>query len=53
MSKFHDLRVAEIRPETKDCVSIVLEVPAEKAKDFAFIQGQYAAGAKSACRVCR
>ena len=41
MSKFHDLRVAEIRPETKDCVSIVLEVPAEKAKDFAFIQGQY------------
>ena len=41
MSKFHDLRIAEIRQETKDCVSIVLEVPAVLAKDFTFTQGQY------------
>ncbi|MGB0172308.1 MAG: phenylacetic acid degradation protein, partial [Flavobacteriales bacterium] len=39
--RFHDLQVAEVRRETADCVSIVLDVPADLAGTFAFKQGQY------------
>ena len=39
--RFHDLQVAEVRRETADCVSIVLDVPADLADTFAFKQGQY------------
>ena len=39
--RFHDLRVAEVRRETADCVSIVLDVPADLTEAFAFKQGQY------------
>ncbi len=39
--RFHDLKVTEVRRETADCVSIVLEIPAGKEAEFAFKQGQY------------
>jgi len=39
--RFHELKVAEVRRETEDCVSIVLEVPAGLEDAFAFKQGQY------------
>lgn len=37
---FHPLKVKEVRKETSDCVSVSLEVPADKQKDFSFTQGQ-------------
>lgn len=39
--RFHPLRVAEVRRETPDAVSIAFEVPRELAEDFAFTSGQY------------
>lgn len=39
--RFHNLKVAEVRRETADCVSVVLDVPQELQADFAFKQGQY------------
>lgn len=39
--RFHELKVAEVRPETDDCVSIALEVPAGLEETFRFKQGQY------------
>lgn len=41
MSKFHQLRIREITRETADCVSILLEVPAELQSTFQFRAGQY------------
>lgn len=41
MSKFYKLRVAEIKVETPDCVSLSFEVPPELQKEFNFIQGQH------------
>ena len=41
MPKFHALPVSEVRRETDDCVSIAFDVPAELAKQFEFIPGQY------------
>lgn len=41
MAKFVPLKVAEIRRETEDSVSIRLDVPAENAEEFKFISGQY------------
>lgn len=38
---FHPLRVKEVRRETPECVSLVLEVPAALAESFRFTQGQY------------
>jgi ring-1,2-phenylacetyl-CoA epoxidase subunit PaaE len=37
---FHKLIVKEVRKETKDCVSVVFDIPGEKQADFAFTQGQ-------------
>jgi ring-1,2-phenylacetyl-CoA epoxidase subunit PaaE len=39
--RFHPLRVAEVRRETPDCVSLTFEIPAEVANDFRFMQGQH------------
>lgn len=39
--KFYNLKVAEIRPETSDCVSVALEVPAALKDTFQFAAGQY------------
>ena len=40
-SAFHRLQVKEVRRETEDCVSVLLDVPEERQADFHFIQGQY------------
>ena len=39
--RFQDLKVAEVRRETEDCVSVVLEVPSGMEEAYAFKQGQY------------
>ena len=39
--KFYPLKVKDVRPETADCVSVSLEVPAELAETFRFAPGQY------------
>lgn len=39
--RFHNLQVSEVRRETSDCVSIVLDVPSGLSETFAFTQGQY------------
>jgi ring-1,2-phenylacetyl-CoA epoxidase subunit PaaE len=41
--KFHTLKVADIRRETTDCVSVALDVPVELQAQFRFIAGQYLA----------
>ena len=41
MSKFHNLAIKDVRPETRDAVSIAFDVPAELAEQFHFTQGQY------------
>lgn len=39
--KFHPLKIAEVRRETPDAVSLRFDIPAELAPDYAFIQGQH------------
>ena len=39
--KFHSLKVAEVRRETADAISLRFEVPAELADDYRFVQGQH------------
>ena len=39
--KFHSLKIAEVRRETADAVSLRFEVPAELADDYRFVQGQH------------
>jgi ring-1,2-phenylacetyl-CoA epoxidase subunit PaaE len=39
--KFHDLSLREVRPETKDAVTLVFDVPNELAETFRYKQGQY------------
>jgi ring-1,2-phenylacetyl-CoA epoxidase subunit PaaE len=41
MSKFHKLKIADVRKETADCVSVAFDVPSSLKKEYAFIQGQY------------
>lgn len=41
MSKFHSLKIKEVRPETRDAVSIAFDVPADLADSFRFTQGQH------------
>lgn len=41
MSKFHTLRIKNIKKETSDCVSIGFEVSAAEKAIFEFTQGQY------------
>jgi ring-1,2-phenylacetyl-CoA epoxidase subunit PaaE len=41
MLKFHRLRIAEIRPETADAVTLVFEVPEELRETYRFTQGQH------------
>lgn len=38
---FHKLTVKQVKRETPECVSVVLDVPAELQNDFKFKQGQY------------
>ena len=39
--KFYSLKVKDVRPETADCVSVSLEVPADLTERFHFAPGQY------------
>lgn len=39
--RFHKLRVADLRRETPDAVSIAFEIPSELRRDFLFAAGQY------------
>ncbi|TAE52679.1 MAG: phenylacetate-CoA oxygenase/reductase subunit PaaK [Bacteroidetes bacterium] len=41
MTRFYPLPVREIRSETADCISLVLDVPEEWKNVFQFTQGQY------------
>lgn len=41
MSKFHSLTIKEVRPETRDAVSIAFDIPADLADSFRFTQGQH------------
>jgi ring-1,2-phenylacetyl-CoA epoxidase subunit PaaE len=39
--RFHSLRIAEVRRETPDAVSLVFELPGEFAPDYCFLPGQH------------
>jgi len=41
--RFHSLRIAEVRRETPDCVSLAFEIPGELAPEYRFVQGQHLA----------
>ncbi len=41
MTKFHSLKVLDIKKETKDCSVISFEVPADLQSEFKFKQGQH------------
>jgi len=41
MAQFHTLRVAEVKRETADTVSVAFDVPAELGAAYAFRHGQY------------
>jgi len=41
MSKFHTLKVIDVREETDDCKSIAFEVPTELRAEFQYKQGQH------------
>tara|TARA_B110000495_G_C23014319_1_gene600410 strand:- start:1109 stop:2218 length:1110 start_codon:yes stop_codon:yes gene_type:complete len=41
MSKFHSLKIKDIRQETTDAVSIAFEIPSELKKDYHYHPGQY------------
>jgi ring-1,2-phenylacetyl-CoA epoxidase subunit PaaE len=41
--RFHRLRVAEVRRETPDCVSLKFELPAALEADYTFLPGQHLA----------
>lgn len=41
MSKFHALKVKDVRKETADCVSVAFEIPNELQSQFTFKAGQY------------
>ena len=39
--RYHALRIAEIRPETPDCISVKFDLPPELAPEYRFVQGQH------------
>lgn len=39
--KFHSLKVADVRQETEDTVSIAFEVPTDLVEDYRYMPGQY------------
>ncbi|HYQ39608.1 MAG TPA: FAD-binding oxidoreductase, partial [Pseudomonas sp.] len=41
MSKFHTLTIREVRPETRDTVSVAFAVPAALQDSFRYTQGQH------------
>jgi ring-1,2-phenylacetyl-CoA epoxidase subunit PaaE len=41
MSQYHSLRIAEVRPQTRDAITVEFEVPAALRPVFRFVQGQH------------
>jgi len=41
MSKFHDMRVATVRPETRDAIVVTFDVPPSLAEAFHYTPGQH------------
>ena len=41
MTNFHALKIKEVKRETKDCVSLLFNVPDDLQTKFKFVQGQY------------
>ncbi|SFT86511.1 1,2-phenylacetyl-CoA epoxidase subunit PaaE [Pseudomonas marincola] len=41
MSKFHNLKIKDVRAETRDAVSISFDIPSELRDEFRFTQGQH------------
>ncbi len=41
MNQFHSLKIREVRPETREAVSIAFDVPQELSDAFRFTQGQH------------
>jgi len=41
MSKFHEVKVASIRPETRDAIVVTFDIPKELADQFHYTQGQH------------
>ena len=41
MTKFHELRVADVKPETRDAMVVTFEVPSEDAESFRYFAGQH------------
>lgn len=41
MSRFHSLKVKDVRKETADCVSVAFEIPKELQTEFEFKPGQH------------
>jgi ring-1,2-phenylacetyl-CoA epoxidase subunit PaaE len=41
MAKFFDVKIADVRRETADCVSVALDIPLEAKDSFKYTQGQY------------
>ncbi|WP_454253135.1 1,2-phenylacetyl-CoA epoxidase subunit PaaE [Pseudomonas sp. Marseille-Q7302] len=41
MSRFHRLTIRDVRPETRDAVSIAFDIPVELQERFRFTQGQH------------
>lgn len=41
MSRFHSLTIRDVRPETREAVSIAFDIPAELQDSFRFSQGQH------------
>jgi ring-1,2-phenylacetyl-CoA epoxidase subunit PaaE len=39
--RFHSLKIADVRKETADCVSISFDVPKDLKSDYQFLAGQY------------
>jgi len=41
MTQFHSLTIREVRPETREAVSIAFDIPPELSDTFRFVQGQH------------
>jgi len=41
MSKFHEVKIASVRPETRDAIAVTFEMPAALADQFSYTQGQH------------
>lgn len=40
-ARYHTLRVADVRRETPDCISVTFDLPRELEPDYQFVQGQH------------